>query len=172
MQNSANVTKRIDDWHDIDWYQVNRTIRNLRRRIFKATQNSDWNKVRNLQRLMFRSYHNVLSAIRRVTEDNKGKNTAGVDKLVIKTPQQRLLLSQEMAKDKSCKPLLAKRIYISKKNGKPRPLGIPTIKDRCLQAIVKNALEPCWEAQFEGESYGFRPGRSTHDAIGKIYLIG
>ncbi len=69
------------------------------------------------------------------------------------------------------KPLPSKRVYISKPNGKLRPRSIPSIIDRCLQAIVKNALEPVWEAQFEGCSYGFRPGRSTHDAIGKIYLI-
>jgi RNA-directed DNA polymerase len=171
MQKYANVTKRIDDWHDIDWYQVNRNIRNLRRRIFRATCNGKWKNVRSLQRLMFRSYHNVLYAIRRVTEDNQGKKTAGVDKLVIKTPKLRLELSQELAKNKSCKPLPARRIFIPKSNGKLRPLGIPTIKDRCIQAIVKNTLEPCWEAQFEGESYGFRPGRGTHDAIGKIYGI-
>lgn len=171
MQINANVTERISDWHDIDWYNVNRNIRNLRRRIFKATQNKDWKKVSNLQKLMLRSFSNVLHSVRKTTLLNKGSKTPGVDKILVKTPKQRLKLSLEIANDKSCKPKPAKRVYIPKKNGKLRPLGIPIIRDRCLQAIVKNALEPCWEAQFEGISYGFRPGRSTHDAIGKIYLI-
>ncbi len=171
MQNNANVTERISDWHSIDWYKVNHNIRNLRRRIFKATQVNDWKKVRNIQKLMLKSYSNVLLAVRKTTQDNKGSKTAGVDKVLIKTPKQRLALSKELANDHSFKPLPARRVYIPKKNGKKRPLGIPAIRDRCLQAIVKNALEPCWEAQFEGISYGFRPGRSPHDAIGKIYLI-
>ncbi len=171
MQNNANVTERISDWHSIDWYKVNHNIRNLRRRIFKATQVNDWKKVRNLQKLMLKSYSNVLLAVRKATQDNKGSKTAGVDKVLIKTPKQRLALAKELAYDHSFKPLPARRVYIPKKNGKKRPLGIPAIRDRCLQAIVKNALEPCWEAQFEGISYGFRPGRSPHDAIGKIYMI-
>ena len=171
MPSNANVTERIQDWHSIDWYKVNHSIRNIRRRIFKATQVKDWKKVRNLQKLMLNSYYNVLSSVRKTTQDNKGSRTAGVDKVLIKTPKQRFALSQELAKNHSSKALPAKRIYIPKRNGQKRPLGIPAIKDRCLQAMVKNALEPCWEAQFEGISYGFRPGRSTHDAIGKIYLI-
>ena len=171
MQNNANVTERISDWHSIDWYKVNHNIRNLRRRIFKATQVNDWRKVRNLQKLILRSYSNVLLAVRKATQDNRGSKTAGVDKVLVKTSEQRLALSKELANDHSFKPLPARRVYIPKKNGKKRPLGIPAIRDRCLQAIVKNALEPCWEAQFEGISYGFRPGRSPHDAIGKIYNI-
>ena len=171
MQINANVTERISDWHSIDWYKANHNIRNLRRRIFKATQVNDWRKVRNLQKLILRSYSNVLLAVRKATQDNRGSKTAGVDKVLVKTSEQRLALSKELANDHSFKPLPARRVYIPKKNGKKRPLGIPAIRDRCLQAIVKNALEPCWEAQFEGISYGFRPGRSPHDAIGKIYNI-
>ena len=167
----ANVTERTTDWHSINWYEVNSNVRNLRRRIFKATQCQDWKKVRNLQKLMFRSYSNIVHSVRKATLINKGHKTSGVDKLLVKTPQQRLALSKDLASNRECKPMPANRVYIPKKNGKLRPLGIPTIRDRCLQAIVKNALEPCWSAQFEGISYGFRPGRSTHDAIGKIYQI-
>jgi RNA-directed DNA polymerase len=106
-----------------------------------------------------------------VTQVNAGKNTPGVDKLVIKTPEARAELVKEISTLALWKAKPARRIYIPKANGKLRPLGIPVIKDRCLQAMVKNALEPEWEAKFEGISYGFRPGRSCHDAIAKIYSI-
>ena len=166
---SANVTAKTTEWHEVNWQNAYDNVRNLRRRIFKATESKNWRKVRNLQRLMLRSYSNVLLAVRKTTQDNKGKKTAGVDKVLVKTPQKRGQMVNDLINNQDWKPKPARRVYIPKSNGKKRPLGIPTIKDRCLQAIVKNALEPCWEAQFEGTSYGFRPGRSPHDAIGKIY---
>ena len=165
----ANVTAKTTEWHEVNWQNAYGNVRNLRRRIFKATQSKDWRKVRNLQRLMLRSYSNALLAVRKTTQENKGKKTAGVDKVLVKTPRKRGQMVDDLINNQDWKPKPVRRVYIPKTNGKQRPLGIPTIKDRCLQAIVKNALEPSWEAQFEGISYGFRPGRSPHDAIGKIY---
>lgn len=167
----VNVTERTTEWHNVNWRKTNRIVRNLRRRIFKATQDGNLRKVRSLQKLIMRSYSNILASVRKVTQTNRGRNTPGVDKLVIKTPAAREILVDTLRKFIPWKPLPTKRVYIPKPNGKKRPLGIPSIIDRCLQAIVKNALEPSWESKFEGISYGFRPGRSPHDAMAKIYLI-
>ncbi|OUL35141.1 group II intron reverse transcriptase/maturase [Nostoc sp. T09] len=168
---NANVTERTTQWNCVNWRKVNKVVRRLRLRIFKATRSGKLKLVRNLQRLLMRSYSNILISVRRVTQINQGKNTPGVDKLVIKTPAARGLLVDILTKFIPWKPYPTRRVYIPKANGKKRPLGIPSIIDRCLQAIVKNALEPYWESKFEGSSYGFRPGRSAHDAIGKIYNI-
>jgi RNA-directed DNA polymerase len=124
---------------------------------------------------MLRSYSNTLVSVRRVTQINKGRHTPGVDKLVVKTPQARGELVDQIQttyqpwRSKPASP--ARRVYIPKANGKQRPLGIPTVIDRVIQAKVKNALEPCWEARFEGVSYGFRPGRGCHDAIAQIFNL-
>lgn len=170
MREHANVTKSTTDWHQVNWPAAYRQVRNLRRRIFKATEEEDWRKVRNLQRLMLRSYSNALLAVRRATQENAGKKTAGVDRVLVKTSKARGELVDDLMRHQDWQPKPVRRIYIPKNNGKVRPLGIPTIRDRCLQAVVKNALEPCWEAQFEGTSYGFRPGRSAHDALEKIHV--
>ena len=170
MATVVNVIKQNKtEWHSVDWQKTNRIVKNLRQRIFKATKNEDWKTVRNLQRLLMKSYSNILLAVRRCTQLNQGKKTSGIDGLVVLNPQGRGQLVDSLSQFIPWKPLPAKRVYIPKSKGKKRPLGIPSLIDRCLQAIVKNALEPCWEAQFERSSYGFRPGRSTHDAIEKIF---
>src|SRR5258706_2018461 len=169
--NSANVTERRTDWNAIDWKRANRNVRNLRQRIFRASQEGNFKKVRSLQRLMLNSYSNTLLSVRRVTQINKGKDTAGTDNITVKTPVARGELVDELMTFQPWRAKLAKRVYIPKSKGKMRPLGIPTITDRCLQARVKNALEPFWEARFEGTSYGFRPGRGCHDALVRIHTI-
>src|SRR6266436_2735591 len=167
----ANGTKKQTDWNAINWRKANRTVRTLRHRIFRATQEGNLKKVRSLQKLMLKSYSNRLVSVRRVAQINAGKHTPGVDKLVLKTPAARGRMVDALAHYSLWKAKPARRVYIPKTNGKSRPLGIPVIVDRCLQSMVKNALEPAWEAKFEGISYGFRPGRSCHDAIEKIFSL-
>jgi RNA-directed DNA polymerase len=157
------------DWHRLNWRQADRIVRNLRRRIFRATQANDLRKVRSLQKLMLRCYSNIILSVRRVTQVNAGRNTPGVDRVVVKTPAARGKLVDEMTTCQPWRTSPVRRVYILKSNGKQRPLGIPTVLNRCLQARVKNVLEPEWEARFEGSSYGFRPKRSCHDAIQKVY---
>jgi RNA-directed DNA polymerase len=119
---------------------------------------------------MLKSYSNTLLAVRRVTQVNAGKNTPGIDKMLVKTSPAKGNLVDALKQSMPWKPLATRRVYIPKSNGQRRPLGIPSIIDRCLQAMVKTALEPCWEAQFEPSSDGFRPGRSAHDTIARIYV--
>jgi RNA-directed DNA polymerase len=158
-------------WDHVDWREASRIVTNLRQRIFRAARANDHRKVRSLQKLMLRSRSNILMSIRRVTQVNAGKNTPGVDKVLVKTPAARGDLVDHLATFQPWRAKPVRRVYIPKKSdsSKCRPLGIPTIMDRCLQAMVKNALEPAWESRFEGSSYGFRPGRNAHDAIEKIY---
>jgi len=164
---NKNVT-RLNSWHQIDWNAENAAVKSLRQRIFVASRrNDDPKKVKNLQKLMLRSRANWLVSIRRVTQINRGRRTPGVDREIVTTPEERLDLFNwlETITLNDWTPPPTRRVEIPKGKGKTRSLGIPTIKDRVIQAIVKNALEPEWEAKFEPTSYGFRPGRSTHDAI-------
>src|SRR5713101_8548011 len=156
-------------WADINWHAVEENVRRLQERIYRATTNKAWRKVKNLQKLLVRATSNQLLAIRRITQENQGKHTAGIDGMVYDTPKARWKLFQEGLSLQGYKPRPVRRVYIPKDNGKQRPLGIPTGKDRGMQAIVKAALEPEWEARFEGNSYGFRPGRCTMDAVSAIH---
>lgn len=158
------------DWLSIDWEHVEGDVRRLRQRIFTASKVGDLKKVRNLQKLMLRSRSNALVSVRRVTEHNAGRMTAGVDGMVVVTPRGKAELADFVHHHAgSWTPKPVKRVYIPKANGKQRPLGIPVLIDRVHQARVVNALEPEWEARFEPRSYGFRPGRGCHDAIGAIF---
>jgi RNA-directed DNA polymerase len=160
------------DWDWVDWSGCEREVRRLRQRIFKATQDGDWPRVRSLQRLMLRSRSNTLLSVRQVTQRNAGRKTAGIDGEVALTSQARADVAVRVHSTVATwQPPAVKRVYIPKaaNRAKLRPLGIPVIMDRCHQARVRNALEPEWEARFEPRSYGFRPGRSCQDAIGAIY---
>src|SRR5664279_370388 len=162
------------DWHAVDWRVVEEDVRRLRQRIFTASRAGDLKRVRSLQKLMLRSRANTLLSVRRVTERNAGRKTAGVDGKVVLLPEAKIELVgwvQHHTEPWQARPV--KRVYIPKRGstGKRRPLGIPVIVDRCLQALVVNALEPEWEARFEPRSYGFRPGRGCHDAIEAIFHV-
>jgi RNA-directed DNA polymerase len=161
-----------DAWQQVDWRMHEERVRRLRRRIFKAVQDGDLAKARNLQKLMLRSWSNTLISVRQVTQRNAGRATAGIDGRVALTARARAeVAAQVHATRSSWQPVAVKRVYIPKAHDKTRtrPLGIPVIMDRCHQARVRQALEPEWEARFEARSYGFRPGRGCHDAIESLF---
>jgi len=172
LANGAEGRTIKADWNAIDWRKVEKSVNNLRRRIFWASKEGDHRKVRSLQKLMLRSKANTLQSVRRVTQINAGRNTPGVDMLVVKTPKARSELVDQTRSYQPWKVRPARRVYIPKANGKMRPLSIPTVIDRVMQAIVKYALEPYWEARFEPASYGFRLGRSCHDSRLKVTVKG
>ena len=162
------------DWHAVDWRRVEDDVRRLRQRIFTASKAEDLKKVRSLQKLMLRSRANTLLSVRRVTERNAGRMTAGVDGEVVLTSQAKARLADRVHQQaEPFKALPVRRVYIPKQGSsiKRRPLGIPVIADRVHQARVVNALEPEWEARFEPRSYGFRPGRGCHDAIQAVFEV-
>ena len=159
------------DWKSIKWQKINRHVTSLQERIYRASKDNDKKKVRDLQRQLMRSFSALVKAVDRVTRENKGKSTPGIDGFKATTNKARGELV-DMLKNSNMKlhrPKPAFRTYIPKKNGKVRSLGIPTIKDRIYQEVIRMALEPEWEAKFEATSYGFRPSRRQHDAIRRIH---
>lgn len=157
------------NWIYIEWSKTYRTVKNLQFRIFRAAQRKDWHTVKGLTRLLLQSYSNLLVSVRQVTVLNEGRKTPGVDGQVALTDEERGKLVDELRQMKIWQAKPVRRVYIPKPQKGKRPLGIPTIKDRVLQGMVKNAYEPRFEAEFEANSFGFRPGRSTWDAIEEIH---
>ena len=155
-------------WQDLPWKKIERAVFKLQKRIYQASQRGDTKAVHKLQRLLISSWSARCLAVRRVTQDNRGKNTAGVDGVKALTPPERLQLAQTLTLSQTASPV--RRVWIPKPGKvKKRPLGIPTLANRAEQALAKLALEPEWEARFEPNSYGFRPGRSAHDATEAIF---
>jgi RNA-directed DNA polymerase len=150
------------EWQDIVWKKVEKTVFNLQKRIYKATKAGQLKQAKALQKLLLRSSCSIILNVRRITQDNSGKKTAGVDGVKSLNPLQRKELVKELMK-------IAQSSFKSYRAKPIRRVWIPTINDRVVQGVVKTAIEPQFEATFEPNSYGFRPAHSTHDAISDIF---
>ncbi|ACF45702.1 RNA-directed DNA polymerase [Prosthecochloris aestuarii DSM 271] len=155
-------------WTGINWSRVQRQVKKLQARIVKATQEGRYGKVKALQWLLTHSFSGKALAVKRVTE-NRGKHTPGVDNIIWNTPTAKTNAIASLQR-RGYKPLPLRRIHIPKKNGKTRPLGIPAMKDRAMQALYLLALEPVAETTADLNSYGFRPERSTADAREQCFI--
>ena len=154
-------------WDAIDWRQAARQVKRLQRRIAKAVRDGRWGKVKALQWLLTHSWSAKVLAVRRVVQ-NPGRRTPGVDRVVWKTPAQKMRAARSLQRH-GYHPQPLRRIHIPKKSGKLRPLSIPVMDDRAMQALHLLALEPVAETLADRNSYGFRPHRSTADAIGQCF---
>jgi len=152
-------------WDSVNWPKVENRVFRYQKRIYRASQAGNQKVVRNLQQRLLHSLDAKLLAVRKVTTENKGRKTSGVDGKVYKTPKDKIKLVSKLKLDGKAKPI--RRVEIP--NKEKRPLGIPTVEDRAKQALCRLALEPEWEAKFEADSYGFRPGRSCHEAIEAVF---
>ena len=154
-------------WDSIDWTIVEQYVKRLQMRIAKAIRDNKHGKASSLQWLLSHSFYGKLLAVRRTTQ-NRGKNTPGVDGVIWRTSRQKIQAAMSLSR-RGYKPKPLRRVYIPKPNGKQRPLGIPTMKDRAMQALHLLGLEPVSEMMLDNNAYGFRQGRSTADAIGQCF---
>ncbi len=153
-------------WHGIPWQDAHQVVGRLQARIAKAAKAGDWRSVRRLQKLLTRSISAKALAVRRVTE-NRGRKTPGIDRQTWSTPDEKWQAIGTL-RTKGYQPRPLRRVYIPKANGDRRPLGIPTMRDRAMQALHLLALDPIAEVTGDTHSYGFRRGRSTTDAIEQV----
>jgi RNA-directed DNA polymerase len=168
---AMGAERPIEDWAQIPWRKLERKVYRLQKRIYQASLRGNDQVVHTLQRLLMKSKAARTLAVRRVTQENQGKRTAGVDGVKSVKPAQRLPLVHHLRHHKKIKPQPTRRVWIPKPGkAEKRPLGIPTMLDRAHQCLTKLVLEPQWEARFEADSYGFRPGRSAQDAIQAIFI--
>ncbi len=157
-------------WQTINWSKAHRVVRRLQARIVQATQAGRWGKVKALQRLLTHSYSGKVVAVRRVTE-NHGKRTPGVDGETWSTPKKKATAVQRL-RQRGYHPQPLRRVYIPKRSGtNQRPLGIPVMTDRAMQALYLLALDPIAEVTSDPNSYGFRLGRSPADAIAHCFTV-
>jgi RNA-directed DNA polymerase len=163
------TTGMPETWHQVNWRQAERNVRRLQARIAQATQAGKWGKVKALQRLLTHSFSGKALAVRRVTE-NTGKRTPGVDGVIWKTPEQKMT-AIHMLHQRGYRPRPLRRVYIPKSSGdKLRPLSIPTMLDRAMQALYLLAIDPVAETTADPNSYGFRTARSAADAIEACFI--
>ena len=155
------------DWHSLDWAQIHQTVKKLQMRIAKATMEGRYGRVKALQWILTHSFSGRAIAVKRVTE-NQGKKTPGVDKIVWDTPELKAKAVMSLER-RGYQPQPLRRVFIPKANGKLRPLGIPTMKDRAMQALYLQALEPVSETTADPNSYGFRPMRASRDAAAQCF---
>ena len=163
------LSRSVPNWQAIDWASARCSVRRLQARIVKATQEQRWGKVRALQHLLTHSFSGKALAVKQVTE-NSGKRTPGVDRVLWNTPAKKEAAIREL-KQRGYQPLPLRRTYIPKSNGKLRPLGIPVMKDRAMQALYLLGLDPVAEATADPNSYAFRKSRSTADAIEQCFNV-
>jgi len=170
-QTIGAVSPKATGWHSINWKKAHREVKRLQTRIVKATQEGRWNKVKALQRLLTHSFSGKVIAIKRVTE-NRGKKTSGVDREIWDTPQKKFKAIDSL-KRRGYKPLPLRRVYLPKSSNpsKKRPLSIPVMRDRAMQALHLLALDPIAESKLDPNSYGFRVSRSCADAIEQCFNI-
>ena len=154
-------------WEEIDWQKARAYVKKLQMRIVKAQKRGHYSKVKSLQWLLTHSFYAKALAVKRVTS-NSGKRTSGVDHELWLTPQAKFNAISKLNR-RGYRPQPLRRHYIPKKNGKMRPLSIPTMTDRAMQTLYKFSLEPIAETYADPNSYGFRIGRSTHDAIEQCF---
>ncbi len=163
-------TEYSELWKKVKWTKLRKNLFRLQRRLFKAIQAGDKRRARNLQKLILKSFAARLLAVRQVSQLNAGKKTAGVDGVKSLNFKQRFALAEKLLEANDWKHSKLREIPIPKKDGTTRMLKVPTMADRAWQCLVKYVLEPAHEALFHANSYGFRPGRSAHDAQKKIFL--